>query len=130
MQNGSRFLQQKITSRLRRSFATIRPNVPRMIPISSMYWTVDWGRDFPDVSPLTGASPGSGQQKLTVSHDVMKLETDARSEPDLPEGGCKGHPVGRCRLLSTTHPEHPAETVGRQIHGREDFGGPSPAAAG
>jgi transglutaminase-like putative cysteine protease len=36
--------------------------------------TVSWGRDFADVSPLTGVSLGSGKQKLTVGVDVMAVE--------------------------------------------------------
>jgi transglutaminase-like putative cysteine protease len=36
--------------------------------------TVGWGRDFSDVSPLTGVSLGSGRQSLTVGVDVMAVE--------------------------------------------------------
>ena len=36
--------------------------------------TIGWGRDFSDVSPLTGVSIGSPHQALTVSVDVMALD--------------------------------------------------------
>lgn len=36
--------------------------------------TVGWGRDFSDISPLTGVSIGSGRQTLQVGVDVMALE--------------------------------------------------------
>ena len=43
---------------------------------SGRHITVGWGRDFSDVSPLTGVSIGSGRQKLTVGVDVMAVEED------------------------------------------------------
>ncbi|HEX2749186.1 MAG TPA: transglutaminase family protein [Verrucomicrobiales bacterium] len=41
---------------------------------SGRHITLCWGRDFSDVSPLTGVSLGSGSQNLTVSVDVMAME--------------------------------------------------------
>jgi len=41
---------------------------------SGRHITVGWGRDFGDVSPLTGVSLGSGNQRLTVGVDVMVVE--------------------------------------------------------
>ena len=41
---------------------------------SERHITVSWGRDFADVSPLTGVSIGSGRQSLKVGVDVMALE--------------------------------------------------------
>lgn len=41
---------------------------------SGRHITLCWGRDFSDVSPLTGVSLGSGSQKLTVAVDVMRIE--------------------------------------------------------
>ena len=41
---------------------------------SSRHITLGWGRDFSDVSPLTGVSIGSGSQALTVGVDVMAID--------------------------------------------------------
>jgi transglutaminase-like putative cysteine protease len=41
---------------------------------SGRHITLCWGRDFLDVSPLTGVSLGSGDQKLAVGVDVMAIE--------------------------------------------------------
>lgn len=41
---------------------------------SDRHITIGWGRDFADISPLTGVSIGSGAQELTVSVDVQALE--------------------------------------------------------
>ena len=41
---------------------------------SDRHITISWGRDFSDVSPLTGVSLGSGPQRLTVAVDVQAVE--------------------------------------------------------
>jgi len=41
---------------------------------SDRHITIGWGRDFSDISPLTGVSLGSGHQELRVSVDVQALE--------------------------------------------------------
>lgn len=41
---------------------------------SDRHITIGWGRDFADISPLTGVSIGSGAQHLTVAVDVQALE--------------------------------------------------------
>ncbi len=41
---------------------------------SGRHITLCWGRDFSDVSPLTGVSLGFGSQKLAVAVDVMAVE--------------------------------------------------------
>ena len=40
---------------------------------SDRHITIGWGRDFADISPLTGVSIGSGAQELSVSVDVQAL---------------------------------------------------------
>jgi transglutaminase-like putative cysteine protease len=41
---------------------------------SDQHITVAWGRDFSDVSPLTGVSIGAGRQTLAVAVDVMAID--------------------------------------------------------
>lgn len=41
---------------------------------SDRHITIGWGRDFSDISPLSGVSLGSGRQHLTVAVDVMAVE--------------------------------------------------------